>query len=115
MKNKTSLVLMEQLVLILVFSLAAALCLQTFSQARNISLETIRLDRAVILAQNGAQLLKATDGDAEKAESLSTDDYRVIVRDLPETTPGLGRAEIQVFFEETLLFSLETGWQEELP
>jgi hypothetical protein len=29
--------------------------------------------------------------------------------------PGLGEAEIQVYFESEMLFSLDTGWQEVLP
>ena len=62
MKQKTSLLLMEQLVMILVFALAAALCLQIFAKADAISQETARRDRAVVLARNAAELLKATGG-----------------------------------------------------
>lgn len=115
MKHKASLVLMEQLVMILVFSLAAALCLQVFGKARAISEETARRDRSVVLARNAAQLLKATKGDAEAAEALGTEGYRVTVTSLESRQPGLAVAEIEVFFEETELFSLETGWQEVLP
>lgn len=115
MKSKASLLLMEQLVMVLVFALAAALCLQTFAQAKVISEETARRDQAVTLAQNAAELLKATGGDLEAAETLSQNGYRVSVSKQPEALPGLTRAEIQVFFGETALFSLETGWQEVLP
>lgn len=115
MKNKTSLLLMEQLVMILVFALAAALCLQAFAQAKTISRETERLDRAVTLAQNAAELLKATGGDAELAEALGQDGYSLHITEKNPTVPGLAQAEIQVFFGETPLFSLETGWQEVLP
>lgn len=115
MKHKASLLLMEQLVMILVFALAAALCLQTFAKAGEISEETARRDQAVVLASNGAELLKATAGDVEAAESLSRDGYRVTVVPRISPQPGLARAEIQVSFEENLLFSLETGWQEVLP
>ena len=57
MKQKTSLLLMEQLVMILVFALAAARGLQIFAKADAISQETARRDRAVVLARNAAELL----------------------------------------------------------
>lgn len=115
MKHKTSLLLMEQLVMILVFAVAAALCLQIFSKSWDISEETARRDTAVILARNAAELLKATDGNLQAAEALSRDGYRVTVVSLPASVPGLAQAEIAVTFEEKTLFSLETGWQEMLP
>ena len=115
MKHKASLVLMEQLVMILVFALAAALCLQVFGKAREISVETARRDQAVVLARNAAELLKATDGDVSAAQALSRDGYRVTVLTIPASVPGLSCAEIVVSFAEETLFSLETGWQEVLP
>lgn len=115
MKHKASLLLMEQLVMILVFALAAALCLQVFVKAEEISAETARRDQAVVLARNAAELLKATQGEVQAAEKLSGDGYRVTVHPKQSRQPGLARAEIDVFFEETPLFSLETGWQEVLP
>lgn len=114
MKHKASLLLMEQLVMILVFALAAALCLQVFARAEGISQETARRDEAVVLAQNAAELLKAT-GDLKAAEGLSREDYRIQVTVQEPSVPGLARAEIQVRHGEELLFSLEAGWQEALP
>jgi len=115
MKNKASLLLMEQLVMILVFALAAALCLQVFAKAEAISTENARRDQAVVLAQNAAQLLQATAGDTEAAEALGQDGFQVRVTLRPARQPGLACAGIDVFFEEDVLFSLETGWQEVLP
>ena len=115
MKSKASLLLMEQLVMILVFALAAALCLQVLVKAGEISEETARRDQAVILARNGAEVLKATHGDASAAEALGENGYRVTVISRPSQQPGLSRAEIDVFFGEERLFSLETGWQEVAP
>ena len=115
MKSKASLLLMEQLVMILVFALAAVLCLQVFLKAGEISDETARRDHAVILARNGAELLKATNGDASAAEALGRDGYRVTVNLCQSQQPGLSSANIYVSFGEELLFSLETGWQEVLP
>ena len=124
MKNRTSLVLMEQLVMVLVFALAAALCLNIFVKADQISRETARRDEAILMAQNSAQVLKACAGDAEKAARLLggqvTDTGLFVVKDgYTETVtferseiPGLGLARIDIYLEEELLFSLQTGWQE---
>jgi len=114
MKQKASLLLMEQLVMILIFALAAALCLQVFARAEAISRETARRDEAVVLAQNAAELLKASGGDLSRLEVLSTDGYRITAEDLP-AQPGMNCARIQVHFEERVLVSLDTGWQEVLP
>ena len=112
MKSKASLQLMEQLVMILVFAVAAALCLQVFARSREISLETARRDQAVALGRNAAELLKATGGDEEAAENLSRDGYCIEVTPQISTQPGLAIAEIRVLFEGELLFRLDTGWQE---
>ena len=112
MKNKSSLLLMEQLVMVLVFALAAALCLTAFVKADQISRETVRRDEAVLLAQNAAQVLKATSGDVELAmEEGAASDYRLEIERI-DTHDLLGQAEIRVWQEEELVFALQTGWQE---
>ena len=115
MKSKASLQLMELLVMILVFALAAAMCLEVFARAGEISEETARRDQAVVMAANAAEILKATAGDISAAEAVSREGYRVTVLPGQPRQPGLAEAEIQVFFQEELLFRLNTGWQEELP
>lgn len=113
MKNKTSLLLMEQLVMVLVFALAAALCLSVFVKADRISRETVRRDEAVLLAQNAAQVLKATSGDMEQAKATAAaSDYRLEIEPMESELDLLGQAEIRVWLEEELLFALQTGWQE---
>lgn len=111
MKNRASLVLMEQLVMILVFALAAALCLRSFAVADRISHETEVQDKAILTAQNAAETLKATAGEEipEAPEGLYLE-----ITPLTSEVPGLEKAEIAVFDAETdaLLFSLITGWQE---
>ena len=112
MKNKTSLLLMEQLVMVLVFALAAALCLTVFVKADQISRETVRRDEAVLLAQNAAQVLKATSGDVERAIATATEsDYRMEIERI-DTQSLLGQAEIRVWQEDALVFTLCVGWQE---
>ena len=112
MKNKTSLLLMEQLVMVLVFALAAALCLTAFVEADRISRETVRRDEAVLIAQNTAQVLKATSGDVELAMELADEpDYRMEIERINETDL-LGQAEIRIWQEDDLVFTLRVGWQE---
>lgn len=115
MKSKASLVLMEMLVMVLVFALAAGLCLQSFAKAREISDQTSRKDAASLLAQNAAELLKATGGDVEKAGSLSEGSFHLEIRKEDPQIPGLGQAEISVYDGELLLLSLRIGWQEAIP
>ena len=59
MRSRAPLALMEQLVMILVFALAAALCLQVFVFADRISARNEETDRAVLVCQNAAETLKA--------------------------------------------------------
>ncbi len=115
MKNKTSLLLMEQLVMVLVFALAAALCLGVFVEADRISRETARRDEAVLIAQNAAELLKATSGDVEQTLAIlgsAAADYRLEIENLESGSPLLGKAEIRIYLEDAQLFALQTGWQE---
>lgn len=112
MKSKASLVLMEQLMMVLVFALAAALCLQVFAKAAEISDQTAQRDEAAVLAQNAAELLKGTRGDVEKVQSLSGSGYRLEIQMQDADIPGLGQAKIEVFHGDTRLISLCTGWQE---
>ena len=113
MKNKTSLLLMEQLVMVLVFALAAALCLTAFVKADQISRETVQRDEAVLLAQNAAQVLKATSGDMEQAAATAASSgYRLEIERMESELDLLGRAEIRVLQGDKLIFNLQTGWQE---
>lgn len=128
MKNRTTLVLMEQLLMILVFALAAALCLRLFVGADQISQTTQRTDRAVVLAQNGAETAKATKGDLSamaqtlggKTETgavvVEKEDLRMKICLLPEEITGLGQAQVQVLDARTgeEVYCLSVGWQEEV-
>lgn len=124
MKHKASLTLMELLVMVLVFSLAAAACLGCFAGAAAIHRETERLDRAVLLAQNGAEALKAAGGDLEAAAqslggsiekdtlTVHTGELRLSVQRQPSGIPGLGQALAEVWDGEGSLFRLTVRWQE---
>ena len=109
MKRSAFPVLMEILVMVLTFSVAAAVCLGLFVAADRISRESEQLDRAVLAAQNAAQMLKAghSYGDTDQ------DGLYVTAQDLPEEIPGLCKARIRVLDargEE--IYTLIVGWQE---
>ena len=116
MKNKASLALMELLVMVLIFSLAAAACLRCFVWADRTSEETTRRDRAVILAQNAAEAVKARSGDIPAARALLEVPEGLILKitEISPEIPGLGEAEIAVENDRgERLFSLWIAWQED--
>ena len=117
MKTRAVLPLMEILVMVLVFSLAAAACLLIFAQSVKISEETARLDEAVALAQNGAEILKsrAPDGETQLAALEIPDGMQLHYEYLETSFPDLGSARIWVTWEEETLFSLTVSWQEVTP
>lgn len=74
MKSKAPLVMMEQIVMVLVFALAAALCLQTFVLSGKISKMMEAKNRAAVEAQNAAEAMK--NGDAVSTR-LYTGEWQV--------------------------------------
>jgi len=111
MKSRASLLLLEQLAMVLIFALTAAICMQAFVKADEISVYNARQDRAVMLAQNAAELLKA----GGPPESIPQDEeYPMEIRVEESGVPGLARATISVRHveEESPLFSVTVGWQE---
>lgn len=60
MRSKAPLALLEQLVMLLVFALAAAFCVRAFALAEKNSKWNEARDRAVLETQNAAEVLKHT-------------------------------------------------------
>ena len=69
-RSKTPLFLMELIIMLLVFSISAAVCLQVFSGAKKISEESRKLDAAVMQAQKVAECWKASHGDLKKTADM---------------------------------------------
>jgi type II secretory pathway pseudopilin PulG len=116
---------MEQLVMLLVFALAAALCVQVFVLSDQISRKNEARDSAVQIAQNAAETLKSCHGDYETASERFGGrwDGRVWEQDLEDSvlqvtptdndTPLMGTAEVAVYDENgERLFCLPIAWQE---
>ena len=109
MKHKASLVLMEQLIMLLVFALAAAICLGLFAGAGELSRETRQLDTGVFLAQTAAEGLKA--GNHPETMALP-EGYRITIEEAVTDIPRFTQATITVFFREEPVYRLTTGYQE---
>jgi len=127
--------LMEQLIMILVFAVAASFCLRGFAAAQNISDEIGHRDHAVYLTQNAAEKLKADGGEIDKsaftmispeiwAQTYDADwslltggengEYRLEIIRSQAPLPGLGTAKLQMKTVKTgqCLFELTVAWQE---
>ena len=136
MKSRAPLALMEQTVMVLVFALAAALCLRAFVLADGISRRVEATDRAVLWAESAADTLKARNGDLAQAAAelggnldgqrwtISLDEnwqetageptYTHTARPVETGRPLLGKAQIDIAEKNgESLFSLEVCWQEE--
>lgn len=69
MKGKTPLVLMEQMIMLLVFAFAAALCLKAFVLSDADSRQWEVKDKAILLTQSAAETIRSCGGDIDHALS----------------------------------------------
>ena len=67
MKSKAPLLLMEQMVMLVVFALAAALCVQAFVRSDAASARNEARDEAVVLCQNAAETIRHSGGNYKEA------------------------------------------------
>lgn len=101
--SRFSLFLMELVIDLFLFVLCAAVCVGLLLHARSMSLESTRLTQAVYLAQSTAEALRAGDALPE-----APDGYRYEVSQTEGS--GLSTAEIEIFWGDTSLYTLETSW-----
>ena len=64
-RSRSSLFLMEMIVTILFFSLAAAVCVKCFVSAHMMGKETYELNHAIAIATGYAEVMRGTDGDID--------------------------------------------------
>ena len=126
MKDKTPLLLIEQLIMILVFALMAALCLRGFAYADGLSEQIYQQEQAAVLAQSAAETLKAEkeirqecsfyDASLEQVTEKEAWTYRLQMSREAEDIPGFGSAKIRVDSADAEeLMVLTAGWQEAMP
>ena len=136
MKHKAPLALMEQLIMLLVFALAAALCLQIFVLSDRVSRYCEARDHSVVEVQNAAELMKLHKGDLSRCAmeyggSLGPETWTIgydalwqqtdgkdaaytLQVMLSEQQPLLGAAEIQVREADgDVLMQIAVAWQED--
>ncbi len=68
--SKTTLFLMELMIVILMFSLCAAVCLSLFGASRTMADDSDNLNHAVILSKSAASCYKAANGDLAATAQL---------------------------------------------
>ena len=142
MKSKSSLAMMEQIVMLLVFALAAALCLQAFVKSDQMSRQSEARDRAAVMCQSAAEAIRHSGGDLEAAAAAlgvpygaygqeepdfsvhyaedwtlsDTREYAYVLRaaTLDSGIAGLGKARVEAVAagETDILFALDICWQE---
>lgn len=135
MKSKAPLSLMELAILVLVFAVAAAVCVRAFVYAGTESKRNAEIDRAVVLCEDAASVLKTVSGDREAlphmldgrwsddstfvveyADNWSVKEtggtYRMII-ELKGGKAYLGSARIHVEKEDEELYAISVAWQEE--
>ena len=101
--------------MLLVFALAAALCLGVFARAAAISEETALRDEAVLLACSAAELLKQTGDPQQVRQQLDCGMFTLEILEEDTKLPGFSQAKIVVSCEASEVFTLRTGWQEVAP
>ena len=108
MKNKAPLALMEQLIMLLVFALAAALCLQVFARSGSVSRRCEAQAFAATAVQNVAETVKHHHGDLSALNGGSDTNQALIGYDAQwqETAPENAEYLILVTPEETSLTGL---------
>ena len=119
MKDKATLTLMELLVMVLVFSLAAALCLKAFVWSTQKTKENKIVAQAAVMAQSAAEEMKAAR--TAKTENLTYDENWqpaengcYILKTEPFSGSLLGGAEITVEDRTgNVMFRLTVRWQED--
>lgn len=71
--SRSSLFLMEMIVTILFFSLAAAVCVKCFVSAHMMGKETYELNHAIAIATGYAEGMRGTDGDIDSIMAVFPD------------------------------------------
>lgn len=124
-RSKAPLALMEQIIMILVFALTAAVCLQAFVYSNQLSKEGERQNVAAVYAQEIAEYCKTEKGNmdilcqqlaGEKIADgfvVSKPEERMkIVVQLSENSDYIQKAKVSVTsYEGTTYYTMDIAWQ----
>ncbi len=133
MRSKAPLAVIEQVIMLLVFALAAAVCLRGFAWADSTSRHNQNRDLALVQAQNAAAILQNNGGDLtaaaeimggwvdgqhwgihynEQWEQTDAEGAFALLVSFRPTLPLMGTARITVAGDGELLAELTVSWQE---
>ena len=127
MKDRASLAIMEQIIMLLILVLVAGLCLQAFVWADGQSEAYARQDEAMGRLQSAAEVIKSTHGDLQRSAGIlgaavqdgvlrleyEKEGICVLTAQILETDlPGLGKARVQVLFESEEIAGFDVCYQE---
>lgn len=124
-RSKAPLALMEQIIMILVFALTAAVCLQAFVYSNQLSVKGDQENLAASHAQEVVEHCKTMSGDLDQVQSqLSGEragdsltvayekDHMTVVLKITEKTDWLAKAKVRVLDEKGQeIYSVDTAWQ----
>lgn len=124
-RSKAPLALMEQIIMILVFALTAAVCLQAFVYANTLSKKGENENLAASHVQEVVEYCKMSGGDLDQVcASLSgertesglkvsyEEDSMTVYLAVTDSSPWLEKARVYAELEDGQeIFSLETAWQ----
>ena len=127
MKSKSPLTLIEQMIMLLVFAIAAAVCIRAFVWADTKSKYNSNRSHALVALQSTAEMIKNENGDFESAaQKLTANNYRVVegvltlefencivTAELVESPELTGSAAVTAFdLSGEKLAEIEIIWQE---
>ena len=124
-RSKAPLALMEQIIMILVFALTAAVCLQAFVYSNQLSVKGDQENLAASHAQEVVEHCKTMSGDLDQVQSqLSGEragdsltvayekDHMTVVLKITEKTDWLAKAKVRVLDEKGQeIYSVDTAWE----
>lgn len=124
-RSKAPLALMEQVIMILVFALASAVCLQAFVYSDRLSRTDEQRQNAMAKAQQVTEYCKANHGDLEKAggilgadvteeglEIRYPEEEMILSLQLTEQTDYLQKAVVTVTdMEDAEIYNMDIAYQ----
>jgi len=143
MKSKSSLVLIEQLLMLLVFAICAAVCLSVFNYANQVSAQNQMKIQAIQHTQNIAERIQGFDQDilndkeklAKELNAYATTDtvmlyydyawqtvdkpaavYTLQIKEMLGSKDNLGQISMTMLHiaEDKIIFEIPIAWQKEV-
>ena len=123
MRNRTSLALIELVLMFFVFALASAWCLRGFVWADQQLEQQVKKEKALLQVQNMAEILQSVKGNLPQEEWIQGYDldwnpteenpvYILEVKREESQVPLLGCAKIIVRENKQILMEMAVAWQE---